>query len=159
MVYCLPFAWHFTGRFHAGRAKGHHEPQPPCWSPPPCPPFTFWADFFFFFSFVQSSQLTFPRLAEDRMKPSGLSAAQMCQNVFAECSVTMHYSWKVFLNMCPFPESCLAVSLGTFPNVCCSWKYCTMLRVASYLWSFLCLFAGTFPFTGIFNGRRLMTMA
>lgn len=89
--------------------------------------------FFFFFSFVQSSQLTFPRLAEDRMKPSGLSAAQMCQNVFAECSVTMHYSWKVFLNMCPFPESCLAVSLGTFPNVCCSWKYCTMLRVASYL--------------------------
>ena len=57
----------------------------------------------FFFSFVQSSQLTFPRLAEDRMKPSGLSASQMCQNVFAECSVTMHYSWKVFLNV-SFPR-------------------------------------------------------
>lgn len=64
---------------------------------------------FFFFSFVQSSLLTFPRLAEDRTKQTELDASQMCQNVFAECSVTMHYSWKVFLNMCFLPERGLAV--------------------------------------------------
>lgn len=50
----------------------------------------------------------FPKLTENKTKQSELSTLQMNVKMSVECSVTIYYSWKVFLCMCLL-ERCPAV--------------------------------------------------